>query len=183
MLPSFILVGKGNIMRPETESRGWNPGSVSNSTPAATPDWGRYWSDRMNRQLRIRNYSPHTLKNYDLAVRAFLGTRPGPPRRWTAGLIEGFLLDLKARRHYSPSTVNLFRDALWFLCKNVAKVPECMRSVPKLKEDQKLPPVLGQSQIQAAISGLLNPKHRLALSLAYGCGLRVSELAALRIED
>jgi site-specific recombinase XerD len=61
--------------------------------------------------------------------------------------------------------------------------PETCRGIPKLKEDQKLPRVLGPEETESLITGVPNPKHRMILSLAYGCGFRVSELARLRKDD
>jgi site-specific recombinase XerD len=52
-----------------------------------------------------------------------------------------------------------------------------------MKEDQKLPHMLGPSSMKALIEGTANEKHRLALSMAYGCGLRVSELTRMKWTD
>jgi len=51
------------------------------------------------------------------------------------------------------------------------------------KEAKKLPSVLSQSEVQQLISSYINPKHKLMIQLSYGCGLRVSEVVALRTKD
>lgn len=58
-----------------------------------------------------------------------------------------------------------------------------MSRIPRLKEDQALPDILDAKQVGSFLSSLKNPKHRLALSLAYGCGLRVAELTKLKLSD
>jgi len=47
----------------------------------------------------------------------------------------------------------------------------------------KLPAVLSKEEISLIFSSLKNPKHQLLLSLAYGAGLRVSEVINLKIRD
>lgn len=51
------------------------------------------------------------------------------------------------------------------------------------KEARKLPSVLSQSEVQQLIGSYTNLKHKLIIQLAYGCGLRVSEVVALRTKD
>lgn len=149
-----------------------------------TPDdWLGIWSQKLSQAIRARNYSPQTQRNYLLSLKAFLAFRPGNPRDWRAREIRDFLSMLRHKQRLGPSTVNLYRDGLDFFCRHVTGNTSCMQGIPRLKESKALPDVLGQDRVGEVIGSLANPKHRLALSLAYGCGLRVSELAALKIED
>lgn len=147
------------------------------------PDWIEYWCERLGLALRSRNYSKETEKNYRLAVKTFLARHPGPPRKWSKSLIRDFLLNLRLKEGYSPSTVNLYRDGLGFFCRHVTGNPACMEEIPRLKENKALPDVLSAASLKAMVAALTNPKHRLAISLIYGCGLRVGEVAALKIRD
>lgn len=51
------------------------------------------------------------------------------------------------------------------------------------KRSQKLPIVLSREEINKIIEVLLNKKHKLLISLAYGAGLRVSEVINLKVKD
>ena len=51
------------------------------------------------------------------------------------------------------------------------------------KKSKKLPIVLTRNEIKDIINSLQNSKHKLLLSLAYGAGLRVSEVVALKVQD
>ena len=174
--------------------------SPSHSVPGTIPDvrrtaavpsvlsplqkpWLDYWLERLRRELSLRNYSLETHRNYLLSVRAFLLLHPGPPRRWTNADLRKHLLSLSGERALSPATVNLHHDALNFFFQNVVGHPDTVRGLPRQREALKLPRVLGTAETAEMIASVGNPKHKLMLSLAYGCGLRVSELARLQITD
>ncbi len=151
--------------------------------PASTPrDWTGYWSHKLEQAVRARNYSRETFKNYDLALRTFMVTHPGAPQYWKQSDIRDFLLELKAEGK-SGSTINLYRDGLAFFCKKVVGISSCLEGIPRMKEDQSHPKILDAEKIARVFAGMRNPKHKLALSIAFGCGLRVAELAALKIQD
>jgi integrase/recombinase XerD len=141
-------------------------------------DWSDFWVPKLKRVARARNLSPNTVRNYSIAVRAFLAQDPGPPYRWRTHTLSGFIASLK-ERGLAGSTMNLYRDGLAFFCRHVCDVPHCVKALPKAKEAKKLPDILAPERVQAVLSSLESPKHRLALALAYGCGLRVGELANL----
>ena len=52
-----------------------------------------------------------------------------------------------------------------------------------MKEPQKLPPVLSPEEVKRVLTMATSLKARAMLSLAYGCGLRASEVARLRACD
>jgi integrase/recombinase XerD len=146
-------------------------------------DWVTLWSDKLEREIHSRNYSPETRKNYRLALRTFMSRRPGNPHAWTKSAVRDFLLELKLKDGKSASTVNLYRDGLSFFCRHVTGNRACVTGIPRLKEEKTLPEVLEKSAVRCLSEVLGNPKHRLGLMLAHGCGLRVSELVALKTTD
>jgi integrase/recombinase XerD len=148
----------------------------------STEYWSDFWCHRLKQALKARNYSQETWKNYRLSLRAFLTTHPGAPKYWKRHAIQAFLSQLSASGK-SASTVNLYRDGLAFFCKSVVGNAACLEGVPRLKESLTLPKILDAPKIPQLLSAVANPKHRLALSIAFGCGLRVAELAALKTQD
>jgi site-specific recombinase XerD len=149
----------------------------------STNPWNTYWLDRVHQEIRSRNYSRETEKNYVLAVRTYLEWRPGNPKDSSVQELRAFLRHLQEERGLGASTVNLYRDGLAFFFQHILKKHFLIRPIPRLKEKQVLPDVLNTQSISKLLDALDNPKHRLALSLAYGCGFRVSELTALKIQD
>lgn len=55
--------------------------------------------------------------------------------------------------------------------------------IPRPKKPLTLPKMLNKKEVQKIIEVTRNPKHKLMLKLAYGMGLRVSELVNLKISD
>lgn len=134
-------------------------------------------------RLALRNYSDATCLNYFHVLRSFLERHPGDPRLRSPEDISRYLLDLQSRVGLSASTRNLHRDTLSFFYQHVLKLPDRARHLPQAKEAQKLPDILTPQEILLLLDAAPNPKHRLMLAIAYGCGLRVSELAHLKTED
>ncbi|HKP96010.1 MAG TPA: tyrosine-type recombinase/integrase, partial [Fibrobacteria bacterium] len=137
----------------------------------------------MIKELQLRNYSPQTARNYISVLSSFLAQAPGDPRRKNRLDIESYLLMLRRKRNLCAATVNLHRDGLSFFFNQVIHRSGAVEKIPRLKEDHKLPKVLDSSEIEALLDGTGNLKHRLALALAYGCGLRLNELAHLKLSD
>jgi integrase/recombinase XerD len=148
-----------------------------------SPDWNLNWLGKLEKAIRARNYSDETLRNYRHAVKSLLVTQPGDPRNWDQATLRHFLDELRFEHGLSPSTINLYREGIVFFCRHVTGNSECLEDLPRLKESKTLPSVFGPKQISDLLSSIANPKHRLAMLLAYGCGLRVNELAHLQIHD
>ena len=55
--------------------------------------------------------------------------------------------------------------------------------IPRPKKPLLLPKVLGEDELEKLFKALENIKHKAMLFAAYSAGLRVSEIAALKIKD
>lgn len=136
---------------------------------------------RTERELKIRNYSRATIKAYLYGLReyfAFLKQRPDVPN---TEMIKDFLLAME-RRGISPATRNLFLNAIKFYYHSVINAAGTI-DIRLAKKNKCLPAVLSRSEIHKILKVTNNRKHRLLLALAYGAGLRVSEVVNLRIGD
>ena len=51
------------------------------------------------------------------------------------------------------------------------------------KKESRLPDVLSRAEIHRLLAATKNTKHRLSLALAYGAGLRISEVVNLEVQD
>lgn len=136
---------------------------------------------RAETELRIRNYSPRTVKIYLHYLREYFGFLATRSDEQPETAIKGFLLMLEGNGA-SPQTRNLCLSALKFYYRNVVrdKSPIIIQTA---KRPLSLPVVLSREEIGRMLAGTKNMKHRLMLALAYGAGLRVSEVVALRVLD
>ncbi len=135
---------------------------------------------RLIEQLRLRNYSRSTIENYTEPVRRFLETLKRKPTNNDQSLIEKFLLDLKENNKLAARTINLSAAAITFFYLNVVECPGAVNRLPRMKPGRTLPKVYSEDEVARIISALPNLKHRCILMLAYGCGLRLSEIAFLK---
>lgn len=132
-------------------------------------------------ELRIRNYSPRTLKIYLHFLREHLMFQANRSSESPADAIKSFLLHL-ASRGASAQTRNLCLSALKFYYRNVVRIKTPIE-IKTAKRNQSLPVVLAREEINRLLQVTANTKHRLMLGLAYGAGLRVSEVVALKLQD
>jgi integrase len=83
----------------------------------------------------------------------------------------------------SPVTHNVYAGALYFLYARVLGRRRVVQDLPRRKQGFKLPEVLTQAEVERLLMAFVSPRHRAVLMLAYGAGLRISEICHLRIAD
>ena len=156
--------------------------------------------DRYLTDLRLHNASPHTLRNYASDLQQFAryfsppGQHPPAPAEFTVLQIREWLGDLYKRR-LSPVTVRrklaAVRSLFQFLAKNGSVPTNIARLVRTPKAPQRLPAVPTAEQTNALINAVaadtlerpFPERDRLIFELLYGCGLRISELVGLNLDD
>jgi integron integrase len=138
---------------------------------------------RVEEEVRIRHYSPRTLKAYRVWSRAFARfSGLTPPGAVTADAARSFLAELAAKG-VSAATQNQAFSALIFLFANVLRCPlEGLADTPRAPRRAILPEVLSRDEIRALLAGL-RPPYKLFAQVLYGCGLRLSEGLGLRVRD
>jgi len=137
--------------------------------------------NNIERELKIKNYSPKTVKCYLYGIREYFSFKGDDFVRLDQENIREFLLYCEQKR-ISPQSRNLFLNAIKFYYRNVLKNSKKIE-IQSAKNPKSLPVVLSRSEIEKILLSLVNTKHRLILSLAYGSGLRVSEVVALKVQD
>jgi integrase/recombinase XerC len=151
-------------------------------------------------ELARRNESPHTLRNYQADLRGFTDyfTPPegAPPplaefdvltlREWLAHLYQRQLKAATIRRKLA-AVRGLFR----FLSRDglIANDPARLLRLPKMPKTLPVVPnaevtnAVVDANLPAEMESADPPRDRLLLEMLYGCGLRVSEVVGLNIED
>lgn len=140
-----------------------------------------FYLNKTERELIIRNYSPKTKKSYLACLREFFNFTSGNISAPDIEIIKDFLKQ-KHLKNYAPETVNLYLNAIKFFYKNVIKC-SCEIDVRFSRRPLRFPVVLARDDVLKIISSIKNLKHQLMISLAYGAGLRVSEVVKIRVKD
>ena len=137
--------------------------------------------EKTRQELRLRNYSFKTIKAYLGCLREYFDFKKFDLEKIDEENIKQFLLN-KQDKNYSSQTINLYLNAIKFFYREVLKIPQKI-NLKFAKRSKKLPIVLSREEIKSIINLIKNPKHKLIISLAYGAGLRVSEVVNLRVND
>jgi len=83
----------------------------------------------------------------------------------------------------SSTTLNATITALKFFYGVTLDRPSALKKMSPVRLPQKLPRVLSVAQVARLLTAASNLKHRAALSIAYGAGLRASEVTHLKVAD
>ncbi|MFH0786815.1 MAG: integron integrase [Pseudomonadota bacterium] len=136
----------------------------------------------MNDEIRVRHYSPKTLKTYRGWVRQFQTfARSKPPDNLSAQDVKDFLTFLAVKRNVSATTQNQAFNSLLFFYRHVlnrefGKIDGVVRA----KRKPYIPVVLSRKEIDKVLQHL-EPPFDLVVKLLYGCGLRLFECLRLRV--
>ena len=132
----------------------------------------------MERTLTLRNYSRATKKSYVGCLRRYLKAHPQEVNNPDKKSIEDFLLGLFDSGS-SAQTVQSYLHAIQFFYREVVGVRIDL-NINTPKRPTRLPVTLSRAEIERVLQSIINEKHRTMVALAYGAGLRVSELTDLR---
>lgn len=135
---------------------------------------------RMIEDMTLRGISPSTQSGYIGAVRRCAAHLGKPPGALDAQGVRAFLLYLQASG-VSVASVNHHSVGLRFFLRVTLGRGEHLERIPILREAKRLPTVLTPEEVARLIAAAPGTKYRAALSLAYGAGLRASEVISLKV--
>ena len=137
---------------------------------------------RMVDDMTMRKLSLKTQSAYLRAVRGFACYLRRPPDTATAEELRLYQLYL-VERGISPISLNGTITGLKFFFDVTVGRADAMAKMSPVHVPRRLPVVLSRAECARLIACAGNPKYQAALSLAYGAGLRVSEVVALKVGD
>ncbi len=137
---------------------------------------------RMLEDMRMRRLAPKTQTAYIRAVRRFAAYLGRPPDTATVEDLRNFQLHL-VDQGTSPTTLNATITGLKFFCEITLDHAELTARMQPVHVPRTLPVVLSREEVARLIAAAPNLKHQTALSLAYGTGLRASEVVSLKVGD
>jgi site-specific recombinase XerD len=137
---------------------------------------------RMIEDMTIRKFAPRTQEGYIRAVKGFSAFFGASPDRASFEDLRRYQLHLVASGAGSP-TINHTVTALRFLFIVTLRKPQVVIRLPFIREPRKLPIVLSPEEVARLLDAAPSLKHKAALSVAYGAGLRASEIISLKVQD
>ncbi len=144
-------------------------------------EWGTVYS-RLSDEIKVRHYSPKTLKAYSKWVekfRIFVGNKGFDAL--SPDDVKQFLTWLAVDQKCSASAQNqAFNGLLFFFRHILDKEFGQIDGVVRAKRKPYIPVVLSRKEVDLVVGKLRYP-YDLIVKLLYGCGLRVSEGMKIRM--
>lgn len=138
---------------------------------------------RMLDDMAVRGMSPGTQHKYVAFCARFAAFFRRSPEHLGPEHIRTFQVYLVRDRKVAWSTLNGAVCALRFLYGITLGKDWAITHIPHPKLGRKLPEVLSLEEVAQFLMPIQNIKHRAMLVTAYAVGLRLSEVASLRVAD
>ena len=137
---------------------------------------------RMIEDMTVRGIGARTQHEYVRCVRMFAAFLGRPPDTATADDLRRWQLHQR-EQGVQPPSFNSSVSALRFFLGITLDRPDLARRLVLARQPQKLPTVLTPVEVHALLEAAPGAKAKAAMAVAYGAGLRVSEVVALKVSD
>ncbi len=137
---------------------------------------------RLLDDMRMRKFGEKTQLDYVRAVRNFTKYLGRSPDTATVEDLRNYQLHM-VDDGISPASLNAAISGLkFFFCVTLDR-GDVMAKMQPVHLPRKLPVILSREEVSRLIAAAGNLKHQTALAVAYGTGLRVNEVGALKVSD
>ena len=137
---------------------------------------------RMIEDMTIRQFGSKTQHDYVRVVADFARFLGRSPDQAEPEDLRRYQLRLAADGA-SPAKMNAAVSALRFFFKVTLGRQGYGERLATVRKEDRLPEVLSPEEVALLLHCAPSLKHKAALSIAYGCGLRVSEIVHLKVAD
>jgi len=136
---------------------------------------------RMIAAMRQRRFAVSTHQSYIYAVKSLSDHYGKSPDKLSIDEIQQYFDYLIQVKELAVASCRQQLNALRFFYVTVLGWPEFTIKLVLPKRDELIPELLTRADVRNIIAQCNNEKHRMMLKTCYGCGLRVSELVAIKV--
>lgn len=136
--------------------------------------------EKLKDLLKLRGYSPKTIKVYVSNIKYFLVKVEQP---LTKENIDKYILSLIDSKLLKENTINQRINSINFFTKNVLKRDDLSNKIRFLKKERHLPNILNLDEVKRILDSIKNIKHKVIFTIIYSSGLRVGEVVVLKPGD
>ena len=137
---------------------------------------------RMIEDMTIRQLKPTTQHNYIRFVKEFSIFFGRSPDKAAFEDVRRYQLHLTSRS-VSPGSINGAMAALKFFFRITVQRFDIANHIQLVRQPRRLPVVLSPEEVTRLLEAARGPKYKAALAVAYGAGLRISEIVSLKVSD
>ena len=138
---------------------------------------------KMIEAMQVRGFSVRTHQSYLAAVSALAKYYGRSPDELGRDELQAYFLYLVKERGLSGASCRLYLNAIRFLYLQVLARDAFEVSLQVPRKAQRIPELLTRKEVRAVLASVANLKHQTLLRLCYGCGLRVSEVVAVKVRQ
>jgi site-specific recombinase XerD len=144
---------------------------------------GSFLRQRMLEDMQLHSLSANTQDRYIKGVRKLSRYYKRSPEKISEDEVRDFIIYLIRESGLAPDTIRVTFYGIKFLYQKTLGRDWKIFDLIRLPQPKHLPVVLSYEEIKKVLSHIWHPTYRMALTLIYACGLRLSECLNLRIED
>jgi site-specific recombinase XerD len=137
---------------------------------------------RMTEDMTVRGFTASTQRGYIRAIRDFTSFFGRSPDQATAADLRRYQLHMRSNGALATS-MNAAVSALRFFFGVTLGRDDARAGMTTVREPRKLPVILSPEEVGQLLDAAPGLKYRAALSVAYGAGLRASEVVSLKLAD
>ncbi|WP_421942826.1 site-specific tyrosine recombinase/integron integrase [Pedobacter sp.] len=142
------------------------------------------YSEIFKQKMEIARYGNSTIKSYTAALSIFFKeNNQFLVTDINEKIIEAYLVKIIREKKISAAYQKHLIASLKLFYKMVFNRLLNIDDLFPKRTEHKLPKYLAKDEVKKILSVVTNLKHKAILSALYGCGLRLSELINLKIED
>ncbi len=138
---------------------------------------------RMLEDLQLAGYALRTQNSYLACVRVLAGYYHRSPDLLTEDEIRRFFVHLINDLNSSGSSVTVYLCGIKFFYETTLKRTWKIFDLIRPARSKRLPVVLAREEVLTLLKQVENPIYRMALTIIYACGLRISEAVCLTMAD
>lgn len=138
----------------------------------------------MEQLLKLKAFSASTIRTYVNEMAQLLNIlRDIPADELTPELLKRYLVYCYEHLGLKENTLHSRINAMKFYYEKVLGREKFFWEIPRPKKQIILPRIMNEDELERLFKALPNLKHKAMLFTVYSAGLRVSELANLKIRD
>lgn len=138
---------------------------------------------KLTKDLALRGRSLATVEEYTSKVRLYQDYYDKPANEMGEVEMIAYLHHLATEKGLSHSSVNTYNSALRFVYGVTLDITLNYKRLPRLKQTRRIPQLFTKDEIRRILDSAGNLTHKSMLMLAYGSGLRLSEITNLKPSD
>jgi integrase/recombinase XerD len=139
--------------------------------------------EKLKFDVELRGLSKNTQDEYYSRVKSYQNHYDKPATELGEEDIRLFLHYLTTERKLVSASVNTYNSALRFLYGVTLNTKLNLRQIPRHRKQRKFPDIFTKEEIQVLFDACDDLRDKCILMTLYGAGLRISEVAALRVSD